>query len=81
MRPAKPPECRRTVFQTSRPGNCCQWCVLVIVKKPVRRQFRAIGQRRPARHNGVVPASDTKRFIAAAKTRQWEREPQVRMLA
>ena len=31
--------------------------------------------------NGVVPASDTARFIAAAKTRQWDREPQVRMLA
>lgn len=30
---------------------------------------------------GVVPASDMARFIAAAKTRQWEREPQVRMLA
>ncbi|QEZ44486.1 catalase [Cupriavidus oxalaticus] len=31
--------------------------------------------------HGVVPASDTARFIAAAKTRQWDREPQVRMLA
>ncbi|WP_042877687.1 catalase [Cupriavidus necator] len=31
--------------------------------------------------NGVVPASNTARFIAAAKTRQWEREPQLRMLA
>ncbi|UDM53925.1 catalase [Cupriavidus sp. MP-37] len=31
--------------------------------------------------NGIVPASDPARFIAAAKTRQWDREPQVRMLA
>ncbi len=29
---------------------------------------------------GVVPATDVKGFIAAAKTRQWEREPKVRML-
>ncbi len=30
---------------------------------------------------GVVDASDTKGFIAAAKTRQWQREKKVRMLA
>ncbi|RXD85296.1 catalase HPII, partial [Xanthomonas perforans] len=30
---------------------------------------------------GVVPAADTKAFITAAKTRQWAREPKVRMLA
>ena len=30
---------------------------------------------------GVVPASDTTKFIAAAKTRQWAREPKVRTLA
>jgi len=30
---------------------------------------------------GVVEAADTKRFIAAAKTRQWAREPSVRTLA
>jgi len=30
---------------------------------------------------GVVEATDTKRFIAAAKTRQWAREPSVRTLA
>ena len=30
---------------------------------------------------GVVDASDTKGFIAAAKTRQWDREPKVRTLA
>ena len=29
---------------------------------------------------GVVDAADTKAFIAAAKTRQWKREPKVRML-
>jgi len=30
---------------------------------------------------GVVAASDTERFIEAAKTRQWDREPKVRTLA
>ncbi len=30
---------------------------------------------------GVVDAAETKAFIAAAKTRQWAREPKVRMLA
>ncbi|HYM86442.1 MAG TPA: catalase-related domain-containing protein, partial [Pseudoxanthomonas sp.] len=30
---------------------------------------------------GVVDAGDTKAFIAAAKTRQWDREPKVRTLA
>ena len=30
---------------------------------------------------GVVEAGDTKAFIAAAKTRQWEREPSIRTLA
>jgi len=30
---------------------------------------------------GVVPATDVEGFIAAAKTRQWEREPKVRILA
>ncbi|MFT4247305.1 MAG: catalase [Pseudomonas sp.] len=30
---------------------------------------------------GVVDAGDTKAFIAAAKTRQWAREPKLRMLA
>lgn len=30
---------------------------------------------------GVVDAADTKAFITAAKTRQWAREPKVRMLA
>ena len=30
---------------------------------------------------GVVAASDTRGFIAAAKTRQWDREPMVRTLA
>ncbi|RXD73885.1 catalase HPII, partial [Xanthomonas perforans] len=30
---------------------------------------------------GVVPAADTKAFIPAEKTRQWAREPKVRMLA
>jgi catalase len=30
---------------------------------------------------GVVPATDIEGFIAAAKTRQWEREPKVRILA
>ncbi len=30
---------------------------------------------------GVVDAGDTKGFIAAAKTRQWDREPKVRTLA
>lgn len=30
---------------------------------------------------GVLSATDTKAFIAAAKTRQWAREPKVRMLA
>ncbi|MEO8365468.1 MAG: catalase [Pseudoxanthomonas sp.] len=30
---------------------------------------------------GVVDASDSKAFIAAAKTRQWDREPKVRTLA
>ena len=30
---------------------------------------------------GVVAAHDTAKFIAAAKTRQWAREPKVRMLA
>jgi catalase len=30
---------------------------------------------------GVVDAADTKGFIAAAKTRQWDREPKVRTLA
>jgi catalase len=29
----------------------------------------------------VVHASDTEAFIAAAKTRQWDREPKVRTLA
>ena len=29
---------------------------------------------------GIVEAGDTKAFIAAAKTRQWKREPKVRML-
>jgi catalase len=27
---------------------------------------------------GVVDAADTKAFVKAAKTRQWEREPKVR---
>lgn len=31
--------------------------------------------------DGVVKASDTKAFIAGAKTRQWSREPRVRTLA
>ena len=31
--------------------------------------------------DGVVGAADTKRFIAAAMTRQWAREPSVRHLA
>ena len=30
---------------------------------------------------GVVDAGDPKAFIAAAKTRQWDREPKVRTLA
>jgi catalase len=30
---------------------------------------------------GVVAADDSKGFIAAAKTRQWEREKKLRMLA
>jgi catalase len=30
---------------------------------------------------GVVDATDTDKFIAAAKTRQWDREKSVRMLA
>ena len=30
---------------------------------------------------GVVDVGDSKAFIAAAKTRQWAREPSVRMLA
>jgi catalase len=30
---------------------------------------------------GVFPATDPKGFIAAAKTRQWDREPKVRILA
>ena len=30
---------------------------------------------------GVVELSDTKAFIAAARTRQWAREPKVRPLA
>ncbi|MCC4616708.1 catalase [Xanthomonas campestris pv. asclepiadis] len=30
---------------------------------------------------GVIAAADTKAFITAAKTRQWAREPKVRMLA
>lgn len=30
---------------------------------------------------GVVAASDTRGFIAAAKTQQWDREPMVRTLA
>jgi C-terminal domain found in long catalases len=30
---------------------------------------------------GVVEATDLEGFIAAAKTRQWEREPKVRILA
>ena len=30
---------------------------------------------------GVVPASDSSAFIAAAKTRQWDREKSVRTLA
>ena len=30
---------------------------------------------------GVVAATDVEGFIAAAKTRQWEREPKVRILA
>ena len=34
-----------------------------------------------ARDKGVVDAADTKAFIAAAKTRQWDREPKVRTLA
>ena len=29
---------------------------------------------------GIVDAADTKAFITAAKTRQWAREPKVRML-
>ena len=33
------------------------------------------------RDKGVVDAGDTKAFIAAAKTRQWDREPKVRTLA
>jgi catalase len=31
--------------------------------------------------SGVTPAHDVKAFIAAAKTRQWKREPTVRTLA
>ncbi|HEX7664630.1 MAG TPA: catalase [Polyangiaceae bacterium] len=31
--------------------------------------------------DGVVDAKDTKKFVAAAKTRQWAREPNVRTLA
>ena len=31
--------------------------------------------------DGVVPATDVESFIAAAKARQWEREPKVRILA
>jgi len=34
-----------------------------------------------AKDAGVVDAGDTKAFIAAAKTRQWDREKKVRMLA
>ncbi|MCD9028134.1 catalase [Luteimonas sp. BDR2-5] len=34
-----------------------------------------------ARDKGVVDAGDIKGFIAAAKTRQWDREPKVRLLA
>jgi catalase len=34
-----------------------------------------------AKDAGVVDASDTKAFIKAAKTRQWDREPKVRLLA
>jgi len=30
---------------------------------------------------GVIDAADGKRFIAAAKTRQWDREPKVRTLS
>ena len=30
---------------------------------------------------GVIPGRDVKAFIAAAKTRQWDREPNVRTLA
>ena len=30
---------------------------------------------------GVVAATDVEGFITAAKTRQWEREPKVRILA
>jgi catalase len=33
------------------------------------------------RDAGIVDAADTKGFIAAAKTRQWAREPKLRMLA
>jgi catalase len=29
---------------------------------------------------GVVDAKDTKRFVKAAMTRQWDREPKVRTL-
>jgi catalase len=36
---------------------------------------------RIGRDAGVVDASDPKAFIAAAKTRQWEREASVRTLA
>jgi catalase len=33
------------------------------------------------RDKGVVDINDIRGFIAAAKTRQWEREPSVRILA
>ncbi len=39
--------------------------------------LKACGVKKDA---GVVDAADTKAFIAAAKTRQWAREPKVRML-
>ena len=34
-----------------------------------------------AKDAGVLDATDVKGFIKAAKTRQWEREPKVRLLA
>jgi catalase len=36
---------------------------------------------RVANDAGIIDVSDTKAFIAAAKTRQWDRETSVRTLA
>jgi len=39
--------------------------------------LKAVGVKKDA---GIVDASDPRAFVAAAKTRQWAREPKVRML-